>query len=130
MISTGTHGVGAKFGCFSSFVTELVLVLADGSVVACSRDRDPDLFAASLCGLGATGIIVRASVQCEPAFRLREHKFSMPARRLADAIDEGLLTSAEHVRVWYVAHIGMCTVSRLTRTTEVRDRHRGSRLIS
>ena len=122
MISTGTHGVGAKFGCFSSFVTELVLVLADGSVVACSQDRDPDLFSASLCGLGATGIIVRASIRCEPAFRLREQLFSMPARRLADAIDDGLLTSAEHVRVWFVAHIGMCKVSRLNRTLEVRPR--------
>nr|MDT0666478.1 FAD-binding protein [Micromonospora sp. DSM 115978] len=45
-ISTGTHGTGAAFGGLSTLVTELELVLADGSVLTCSPSERPELFAA------------------------------------------------------------------------------------
>ena len=40
-ISTGTHGTGARLPGLAAQVLELELVLADGSVVTCSRDERP-----------------------------------------------------------------------------------------
>src|SRR5213083_2631178 len=41
-ISTATHGTGERLRNISSQVEALQLVTADGSVVECSRDSDPD----------------------------------------------------------------------------------------
>ena len=38
----------------------------------CSEKENPDMFSAAQCGLGALGIIVTMTIQCEPAFKLRE----------------------------------------------------------
>src|ERR1700739_1146764 len=54
-ISTGTHGTGARLGGIATAVAALELVLADGSVVSCSPQQRPDLFAAAPVGLGALG---------------------------------------------------------------------------
>src|SRR6266516_6949770 len=56
-ISTGTHGTGITFGGLSTQVRALELVLADGSVVTCSAEVRPELFAAARVGLGALGVI-------------------------------------------------------------------------
>ena len=56
-ISTGTHGTGANYGGIATQVVGLELVLADGSLVACSPAEQPDLFAAARLGLGALGVI-------------------------------------------------------------------------
>ncbi len=45
-------------GCLGRHLDWLDLQLADGSVVRCSADREPDLFRATLGGLGLTGIIL------------------------------------------------------------------------
>lgn len=77
LISTATHGSGIDFPCVSAYVTELEIILPlppqDGGVqiVHCSRQVRPDLFNASLCGLGATGLIVTVKMDIDPAFRLR-----------------------------------------------------------
>ena len=39
-ISTGTHGTGARFGGLASQVVALELLLADGSLVRCSREEN------------------------------------------------------------------------------------------
>ena len=43
------------------------IVLADGTIVDCDAQRDPDLFEASRIGLGAVGIITELTLQCVPA---------------------------------------------------------------
>ena len=55
-ISTATHGTGARLRNISSQVGELTLVLADGSTLACSAERDPDVLRAARVGLGALGV--------------------------------------------------------------------------
>jgi FAD-linked oxidoreductase len=69
-ISTGTHGTGARLGGIASAVAGLDLVLADGSVISCSADKNPDLFAAAAVSLGALGIITTVTLACVPAFTL------------------------------------------------------------
>src|ERR1700744_6420237 len=69
-VSTGTHGTGAGLGGLATQVAGLELVLADGSVVACSADENPDLFSAARVSVGALGVLSTVTLQCVPAFTL------------------------------------------------------------
>jgi len=62
-------------------VRVLQLVLADGSVIACSAEESPELFRAARIGLGAPGILATVTLQAEPAFVLRaqERPMALPA---------------------------------------------------
>jgi FAD-linked oxidoreductase len=77
-ISTGTHGTGAKLGGLATQVAGLELVLADGSVVSCSADENPDLFNAARVSVGALGILSTVTLQCVPAFTLAADERPMP----------------------------------------------------
>lgn len=46
---------------------------ADGEIIYCSRQSNPEIFKAALLSLGCIGIIINVTLQCEPAFRLQEH---------------------------------------------------------
>jgi len=96
----------------------LNLLLADGSRVSCSRHEQPDLFAASLCGLGATGLILSVQLEVEPAFRLKELQESLPFEEVMQNFDE-LVHSAEHVRFWWFPATDTVRCSYFNRTQEV-----------
>jgi len=49
-------------GSFGKYVNELELLTADGAIVKCSRDDHPELFAATVGGMGLTGLIVSVKV--------------------------------------------------------------------
>lgn len=67
MIAADVHGKNHHAaGCFGDHVQSLDLLLADGRVVACGPDRDPELFAATRGGMGLTGVILRASFRLIP----------------------------------------------------------------
>lgn len=81
LISTASHGSGIHFPVISAQVRSLDIVcpLASGTqVVTCNRDEKPDLFNASLCGLGVTGVIVAVTFAVEPAFRLKQVSEEVP----------------------------------------------------
>ncbi|GAB3573631.1 D-arabinono-1,4-lactone oxidase [Amycolatopsis endophytica] len=86
-ISTGTHGTGARLGGLATQIVQLELVLADGSVVTCSADRQPDLFAAARVGLGALGVITHVTLQCEPAFALAAQERPEPLEQVLEGFD-------------------------------------------
>ena len=46
---------------------------ADGEIVYCSKQSNPEIFKAALLSLGALGVIINVTIQCEPAFRLHEY---------------------------------------------------------
>jgi FAD-linked oxidoreductase len=77
-ISTGTHGTGARLGGLATQVEALELVRADGSIVACSATRHPDLFSAARIGIGALGVISTVTLRCVPAFTLAADERPMP----------------------------------------------------
>jgi FAD-linked oxidoreductase len=87
-ISTGTHGTGSRIGGLATFVEALELVLADGSVVACSAETRPDLFAAARVSLGAFGVISTVTLRCVPAFTLAADERPMPLPEVLDRFDE------------------------------------------
>ena len=66
-IAADVHGKNHhRVGSFGSFVEEIELAIGDGSVVRCSRTRDPDLFFATLGGMGLTGVILSARFRLVP----------------------------------------------------------------
>ena len=68
---------------------ELELVTADGEVLRCSADEEPEVFACARVGLGALGVVTKVTLQCVPAFRL--HSVERPTtldQMLADFDDD------------------------------------------
>uniref|UniRef100_UPI0003829455 FAD-binding protein n=1 Tax=Nocardiopsis lucentensis TaxID=53441 RepID=UPI0003829455 len=77
-VQTGTHGTGRDAGGLASQVVGLEMVLADGSVVECSAEREPDLFHAARVGLGAFGVVTALTMAVRPAFLLHAREEPMP----------------------------------------------------
>lgn len=63
-IAADVHGKNHHIdGSFGNFVSALTLLLADGAVTECSRESDPELFWATVGGMGLTGVILSAVIQ-------------------------------------------------------------------
>jgi FAD-linked oxidoreductase len=71
-IATGTHGTGEQLGSLSTFARAFRLMLADGSVVECSAESQPELFEAQRLSLGLVGIATRIRIEVVPAYRLEQ----------------------------------------------------------
>ncbi len=110
-ISTGTHGTGANYGGMATQVVGLELVLADGSLVACSPDERPDLFAAARIGLGALGVISTVTLRCEPSFVLAADERPEPIDELFERFPT-LVTEHDHVEFHWFPYGGRALVKR------------------
>ncbi len=100
-ISTGTHGTGIRLQGIAAAVSGLVLALADGSMLECSAEAEPDVFQAARVGLGALGIITEVELQCVPAFRLHAKEFGADLFEVLDRIEEDVDTH-DHVDMhWF-----------------------------
>src|SRR5579859_2401587 len=86
-LNTGTHGTGARLGGLATQIEGLELVLADGSVVACSASTRPDLFAAARIGLGALGVVTSVTLRCVPAFTLLADERPQPLEEVLEQFD-------------------------------------------
>ncbi|MER6511144.1 D-arabinono-1,4-lactone oxidase [Nonomuraea sp. NPDC001636] len=106
-IQTGTHGTGRDSGGLADQVTELELVLADGSVVTAAPGED--LFDAARVGLGALGVLTAVTFRVEPAFLLRNRRRRMTLTDILASLDS--LTSAnEHLDFFWLPHTDACLV--------------------
>jgi FAD-linked oxidoreductase len=94
-ISTGTHGTGAELGSLSTFARAFRLMLADGSIVECSRAEQRDLFEAQRLSLGLLGVAVAIEIDVLPAYRLEERVQVIPLGELFERFDE-LAASHRH----------------------------------
>ena len=119
MLTTATHGTGVDHKVLSTHVQAVRLLQADGAKVTCSRDRYPDLFFATLCGLGSTGIILDVRLEVTPAFRLREVQETFQFDDVINRLDT-VARSAEFVRLWWWPQGGDVRVSVMDKTQEVR----------
>ncbi len=57
------HHIAGTFGCH---VTQFELVRSDGTRIHCSPTENPDLFSATIGGMGLTGVITWAQVRMKP----------------------------------------------------------------
>lgn len=53
-------------GCFGDHVRRVELLTASGEIVICDRDNEPELFWATVGGMGLTGLILSLEVQLYP----------------------------------------------------------------
>lgn len=66
-IASDVHGKNHhKTGCFSENVLCLQLMLPDGQVLECSREKNQELFFSTCGGMGLTGIILSATLKLQP----------------------------------------------------------------
>jgi FAD-linked oxidoreductase len=102
-ISTGTHGTGEQFRGLATQVVGMEMVLADGSVVECSRSERPELWSAARVGLGALGVLTRVTLRCVPLFSLRAEERPMSLDELLDRFDE-LTATFDHFEAYWFPH--------------------------
>jgi L-gulono-1,4-lactone dehydrogenase len=116
-ISTATHGTGASLPNLAAQVSELTLVLADGSTLACSAENDAETWRAARVGLGALGAVAEVTLRCVPAFTLSGIDAQAPLADVLEGFDE-LVSDNDHFEFFVFPH---CDVA-LTRTNNRTDR--------
>lgn len=97
MVAADVHGKSHhRDGTFGAHVRSLRLLVADGRVVDCDRERHADLFRATLGGMGLTGHIleVEITLQRVPSLWILEE------RRRFDGLDPLLAGLQEAAAVW------------------------------
>ncbi|KIY48528.1 L-gulonolactone/D-arabinono-1,4-lactone oxidase [Fistulina hepatica ATCC 64428] len=117
VITTATHGTGIHYGVISTYVMSLTLLLADGSRLFCSREERPDVFMASLCGLGSTGLLLEIQIEVSDVFRLKDVQETVPFSDVIDHLDE-YVQSCDFPRFWWYPDADVFRKSLVNRTTE------------
>ena len=102
-LATGTHGTGARFQGLAAAVRAARIVLADGRVVDCDSEHEPELFQASRIGLGALGIITELTIQCVPAFMLNAREDPGTLSETVARLDE-LVDASDHFEFYWFPH--------------------------
>jgi len=116
-ISTATHGTGERFRNISSQVAALSVITAEGEVVHCSPDREPETFKAAQVGLGALGILSTVTLRCVPEYNI--HSVQEPRRidQLLDEFDERCAKN-DHFEFFWFPHTEWAQAITNTRTNE------------
>jgi L-gulono-1,4-lactone dehydrogenase len=116
-ISTATHGTGARLPNISAQAVALTLVLADGSTLECSPERDPETFRAARVGLGSLGVIAEVTLRCVPAFTLHGCDAPAPLSQTLERFDE-IVAANDHFEFFVFPH----AITALTRTNNRTER--------
>ncbi len=97
MVASDVHGKNHhREGCFGAHVRALRMRLADDSVVECGPDEEPELFYATIAGMGLTGHILEVEFQLQ---RIASPWIYMESERVGD-IGEFLAALAEGAPRW------------------------------
>ena len=115
--STATHGTGARFGGLATFIRGMELVTAEGEVLTCSPDEEPEVFHCARVGLGALGIVTRLTLACEPAYVLRHEERPARLDEVAAELDE-LVEGHDHFELYWLPHTDTCSLLCNDRTDE------------
>lgn len=91
-IANDVHGKNHhRDGTFGRFVRSLQLLRSSGELLDCSREQNDGLFAATIGGLGLTGLVVQATIQLIP---IASSEMDVQVR-LFRGLDEFLALSAQ-----------------------------------
>ncbi len=103
LLATSTHGTGIGFGSMSTDLHALRLVTPSGDILDVNRAQTPELFHAARVSLGALGVLSEVTIQCQPAFRLREH---FELRRTEEFLEDikALTTENDHWEMLPLIH--------------------------
>ncbi|WP_345640035.1 D-arabinono-1,4-lactone oxidase [Streptomyces tremellae] len=114
-VSTGTHGTGRASASIAAQITALELVTADGSLLRCSREENPDVFAAARVGLGALGVLTSVTFAVEPVFLLTAREEPMGLDRVLAEFEEHVAGN-EHFEFYWFPHTSNCNTKRNNRS--------------
>ncbi|MFD3940979.1 D-arabinono-1,4-lactone oxidase [Streptomyces sp. NPDC058611] len=113
--STGTHGTGRDSASIAAQIRGLELVTADGRLLTCSREENPEVFAAARLGIGALGVITAITLAVEPLFFLTAREEPMGFDRVTAEFDEHVAEN-EHFEFYWFPHTGNCNTKRNNRS--------------
>ena len=102
-ISTGTHGTGADLKSLANLAHAYRLMLADGSIVTCSRTERADLFEAQRLSLGLLGIALAIEIEVLPAYFLEERIEKRPFAEVVEGFADWA-ADARHVEFFIFPH--------------------------
>ncbi|MCF4164275.1 FAD-binding protein [Zavarzinia compransoris] len=114
-VGTGTHGTGIRFGCLSSLVSGFRLVTATGEVVDADAAGDPDLFQAGRVSLGVLGVFSTLTLDCPPAYSLREESRVRPLDAVATEFPE-IAAAHDHAEFFWFPMADQVVVKTLDHT--------------
>ncbi|HET8627712.1 MAG TPA: FAD-binding protein [Thermomicrobiales bacterium] len=136
--ATATHGSGDRNRNLATAVAALDLVVADGTTVTLSRERDGDTFRGAVVGLGGLGVVVRLTLDLVPAFAVRQTVYEGLSLEELAAHFDAIMASGysvslftdwrdERFQVWVKRRDGDAdagaTPERFGATPAVRERH-------
>ncbi|MCA0424351.1 MAG: FAD-binding oxidoreductase [Proteobacteria bacterium] len=81
--SVNAHGWPTPYGPFGSTVRSIRLMLADGTILTCSRNANAELFALAMGGYGLVGVILDLEVEMTDNMLLQPRFEAMPAGEFA-----------------------------------------------
>jgi len=116
-LQTGTHGTGEGLGALADEVRAMRLVLADGSVTECDPSANAELYQAARVGLGMFGVLSEVTLNCAPAYALRERTAAAPAAEVLRDFDR-IASESRHAEFFWFPHTELMILKRL-------DRHLG-----
>jgi alditol oxidase len=88
-IATATHGSGVHNGNLATAVTALELVMADGELVAFSREKDGERFNGMVVGLGALGVVTSVTLHLLPTYKMAQSVYeNLSFTHLKDHFEE------------------------------------------
>jgi L-gulono-1,4-lactone dehydrogenase len=119
--STSTHGTGALLGGLAAQIVGLRLVTAEGKVLDCDAEREPEVFHCARVGLGALGIVSEVTLQVVPSFRLRVVEQPERVDALVAELDAHV-DGNDHFEFFWVPHTGWALTKRNNRTDEALER--------
>ncbi|MHB1204541.1 MAG: FAD-binding protein, partial [Rhodospirillaceae bacterium] len=99
MVAADVHGKNHhRAGSFGDHVEGIVMALADGALIRCSKTENPDLFVATKGGMGLTGVILSVT------FRLMRISSRLIRQRTLRArnLREAMFLSEEHAGWTYL----------------------------
>lgn len=99
-LATGTHGTGHRFGPLAATVRAMELVLADGEVLRCSAEQNPEIFEFARVHLGALGVVSTLTLQTVPAFALQTQEGVQPIEEVLDRFGD-LATDIDHFELYW-----------------------------
>ncbi len=118
--ATGTHGTGPTLANLSNSVRGVRLVMADGAIVDCGHDEEPELFEVARHSLGAVGLVTEVTLRVRERYRLHERQWFAPPENVFDRLDE-LIGATRHFEFFWVPERDLCACKSLTELPSTGD---------
>lgn len=108
-IANDVHGKNHhRFGSFGDHVHSIKLLRTDGETVECSLNHRPDWFAATIGGLGLTGVIIAATIKLQRVLGPWLNTQTIPYANLTEFFNlaDESESDWEHTVSWIDSHEG------------------------